>query len=348
MSKLIGLKKETSALIICVICLTVTTLSVSYSMFFGVDDEVSGVSNSIGDIIVDYKEGTNIISENKLSVLSDYKGEKVDSQSLIYIQNNGKLDTTVKFLLEEKNDNKLNANDLKLAIYEFDPSTNISVKVSDTIRLSDTIIVGMENDKVIYSLFDNIIGHSSSGENAKTYTIKYWLDEGSNAINKKENINYELIVIANSDNNLKKVNLSGVLNLNNVAISNATVSLNNGSYKSVSNDLGVFSINNITEGLYTFDIIVNENLVYNGTVKILAGDKTSINLLPLNYINTNKYNKKEIAYKNSSTEYLINNLNKEVKDNKYKLANTYKLEVKNEAIVKINVGDKVIEKMEIN
>ncbi|MFI3260997.1 MAG: carboxypeptidase-like regulatory domain-containing protein [bacterium] len=272
---------------IIVICLTITVIGTSYSVFFDINANENEQVIQTGDLIVKFDNTSSTLTDAYVYPMSDIDGISSGAQSIYYIQNNGTIDASFLFTLTKNESHVLSEKYIKIAIFEYDATTRKSSLISDIIPLSD-VLVTEDGD---YILYNSTIGASSSGENAKTFSIKMWLDEDVPETIIGEDIDLTINVLSEVQEAVMNYNINGyLLDSDSDFISNATISLNNGSYKTTTNESGYYVLYDVRPGTYQLKI-VNGNTMYLKTLVVEESDKVTIDYKNNEYTLKGSYDK---------------------------------------------------------
>ncbi len=309
MDKIKKFKKETMIIAVCVIVLTLTTIGVSYATILDVSSNNANRDINIGNLTVNYSDSSSTLNNDYIKVLTDEEGLEGAAQSTVYIQNNSKVNNFYNisvgydydsFINEENfvdGDNLIPLEYIKLAVFEFDTVNKELNQVSSVISLSETPLKYTDTTDIynnMFSVFTDEINRASSGDNAKTLSIKIWLDESIPEEYKSDEIMLKLNISEISSE--PTANLNG--NLSGVTLSEGTISFLNDSYKTTIDAAGNFTINDIVPGVYPV------------TIQDITGMKYTTNLF-VSSSNT-------ISYEKFITSHTIKE-----NDNIYSIAFTY-------------------------
>lgn len=267
------IKRETTYLVITVICLTVTMISTSYSVFFDVKTNENEQVIETGELVVEFSSSSSSLTSTKLYPLSDEEGVTSSAQSVFYVQNNGSLDASFTFTVTENENNSLSTEYVRLAIFEYDPSDSSTSQISDVIKLSE-VNKNSDGDYILYSLTLNNI---NSGSNGKTYSIKFWMDENSPESAIGETVDLSINVLAEVLNSVMIYDISGYLYTNSGSIlSNATISLNSGSITAETNSSGYYALEDVRPGEYFVKITDSDSNEYFDTLIVTESTNSSV------------------------------------------------------------------------
>lgn len=288
------IKKDTTIFTIFVICLTMTLVGSSYSIFFDVKTNENKQVIQTGELVVEFGSESTSLTSTYLYPLSDSDGVESSAQSVFYVQNNGSIDAAFTFTITKNEVHELSDNYLKFAIFEYDAVTKQSIIVSDIGSLSDVEI----NENGEYIIYTAYVEASSSGNNSKTYSIKFWLDESSandivgQKVDLSINVNSEVL------NSVMHYNINGyVKDSTGTIYSDAVISLNNGSITEKTNSSGFFTLEDLRIGDYAFTITLSDQTTRKGTLTIKEGTSVSTSI-DSGYFVINGSTEKTIEYIN--------------------------------------------------
>ncbi len=263
-------------------------------MFFDIKTDNSNQTITTGNLSVVYGSSTSSIISNNMIPTKDNVGLSNEAQSIIYIQNNSNLDSEFNLTIGYDYSAYLASADysagktliplenIKLAVFEYNTQTSASVRISDIINLGSLPIYDMnENDfhSSTYLVYNSMIERSSSGNSAKTYVIKVWLDEFSPSYSGSGSVYLKLGIESDVTDAKTNYNISGVLKTgSDEVLADADISINNGSKKVTTDATGVYTLSGMREGIYVAKITAADNTVYEGTFVI----KEDINNLTIN------------------------------------------------------------------
>ncbi len=307
------LKKETTVILVSVICLTVMTLGFSYAVFFDIDTSTSNQNIETGTLVVEFGSSTSSIVNNNMLPTPDAVALESESMSTIYLQNNGSLDSdfviTLGYDYEAFNaasspeSNLIPLEFLNTAIFEYNPSTGESVIVSDIVSLADLVPNDLNSET--YNLYQSVIGKSSSGSNAKTYIVRIWLDEFAPEYLSNYKLYLKLGVSAQATEATTNYTVKGVLKENSTNLANANISIQNGYIKTTTDASGNFTLSGLKQGNYNIKIISSSGDTFTGTFSLKESDIESLS----KYVGTHQItygnNIENVAYTYTTS---INNL----------------------------------------
>ncbi len=318
MKSLKKFKKETSIIIISVICLTTMTLGFSYAVFFDIDSSSTNQNIQTGSLIVEFDSSSSAIVNNNMLPTPDEVGVASGNASTIYLQNNGSLDSNFELTIGYDKTSFFEAADytssdkliplefLKLAIFEYNPSSGESTMLGDIVNLAD-LSPSSGADKS-YILYESSIGRSSSGSNAKTYTIKVWLDEYAPSYLSTYKLYLKLGINAGVTEALTDYTINGTLkNTSDAAIANANISIQNGYINTTSDANGNFTITDISEGKYSLKVTDSSGNESYGTFTVLEGSVVGLSKYSQTHTVATGNTLEDIAYTYSTS---INNIKK--------------------------------------
>lgn len=241
-------------MLVTVICLTVTMISTSYSIFFDVKTNQNEQTITSGSLTVQFTEGSSSITGVSIYPEEDDEGLTSTSQSVYYIQNSGTTKANVTFTVTESSNHDSIASDyIKLGIFEYDASSGESTLISDIITLSDCF-VNSDGDLV---LFSSILNSNASS----TYSIKFWLSEYSPESIVGSVIDLELNIESEVLEAVMLYDISGTLSNESGVLNNATISLNNGSITSTTSSDGSYNLYDVRSGEYTVTITLEDGTI---------------------------------------------------------------------------------------
>jgi len=176
------IKRQSTIIAVAVICLTLTTIGVSYALFFQVETNSNNQVVQAGSLDVAYGSGTASISATEFEPLSDDDALLTSSiTGTIYIENKGTLPANYTVKLgndiesfnnrsdKSENDKLISHEHLKVAAY-LDGSL-----VLEPVLLSELETSSDNEDMKI--LFKDIINTTGTGENTATIVLKVWVTE---------------------------------------------------------------------------------------------------------------------------------------------------------------------------
>ncbi len=320
------IKSRNFFIAVCVFVLTISTIGFSYASFFTVKTNSNNQTVTTGTLAVSYGEESSAIQKNNLTGISDAEGLAQSEASLIYIQNTGSLDATFtlnvgydmeNFLARSsyKESDMLTPLDyIKIAVYEYN-GINDETLVVGPITVADLPIYSVNNSDPRYNrysiLFD-VVGSTTSGNATKTYRVKTWLSDKAIAAASYSYFYIDTQIVAEVENAEMNYNFSGVLtDTEGNNLSNATISLQNGSLISTTDESGVFSLNGIYPGTYNVDITYND-VIYSGNLTVVEGSSNNLSSLGTNFVPAENETIYDIANKYKTTLSKIvstNNLN---------------------------------------
>ncbi len=325
-----SLKKESIIMLICVICLTITSLGFSYAVFFDIDTSESEQSIVAGSLIVDYGSSSTSITDNNLVPTPDDIALNSVAQSTIYLQNNGTIDSGVVLTIgydydafvndygESTTEKLIPLEFLNMALFEYDTVNSTNVQISEIIDLGNLPINEMDTSdftSATHVFFKDTIEKSSSGSNAKTYVIKIWLDEFAPEYLSNYKLYLKINVLSEVKDAYTNYNINGNLkNGNNDNLAGATISLLNGSYKAVTDSSGNYSLNGLSEGIYLMNITESNGNTYQGTFELLEKDFQSLNKYNNSHVVSAGNNLTTIAYTYATTTEQLRNVNNYVRN----------------------------------
>ena len=267
-------------ILVCVLALTAISLRVTYASFFTVKTNTTNQIITTGTLDVSFANNSSSISKVLLDRMSDVEGMHQSESSVVYIQNNGNLDSVftldVGYNLAEfssrqgytLNDRLVPIDYIMFAVYEYTGGED--VLIAGPISMSDLPIYRHVNNNYLadrYSLMVGEIGSTSSGNAGRTYKIKSWLSDKAPAAVSYSFFYVNLEIVAEVENAVMSYDISGNLVLDNTSVSNAKVLFHNGSQVSTTNNSGEWSFNNVYPGTYNLDIIYDGN-VYSGNITV--------------------------------------------------------------------------------
>lgn len=309
MSKINDVRDKTGFIALCVICLTISTIGVSYSMFFEVKTPSETNVITTGSLAVSFNSDSSTIFENGILPVSDLEGLQNASQSIVYIQNDSKIPSS--FVIAVGN-NKEKVGDsnvvpfeyIKMAIFEYDPVTRESTQISSVINLADCVFYeafsgDTLNDKLI--VYRSSVDGSSSGNNTKSLSIKVWLDQDADESISNSVLNLNLHVISEATGALTEYSLNGVLQNEDSVLSDATISIDNNFILTTTNSNGEFSISTLREGVYSMKITLKDGSEYYETIEIAEGADTLLSQYATSYTVTDNMSLNNVAYSYNTT-----------------------------------------------
>lgn len=249
--KLKKLKKETMYMMFTVVCLSLTMISTSYSIFFDVKTNKNEQTITTGELTVQFTNST--ISSGYVYPSADEDVNDLTSQSIFYLQNSGTIDGAYTFTVSENDNHELSLDYIKLALFEYNAATSESTMISDIIKLGDCITDENGN----YIIYSSNISSSSSA----TYSVKFWLNEYSPEFIIGETIDLELNIESEVLEAVMLYDFSGTLSNSDGVLSNATISLNNGSITSTTSSSGAYTLNDVRSGTYNVTITLSDGSV---------------------------------------------------------------------------------------
>ncbi len=324
MSKISKLKNEATIIVICVIALTTTTLGMSYAIFFDIGTGTSNQTITTGTLNVEFGSSSSSIVNYNMVPVTDEVGLASEAQSVVYLQNTGSLDTVydlnIGYDLEEYN-NFLTTNPnaklipieyIKIALFEYNNDTMQMELVSDIMTMGDLLVSNtstLDEDTAFYNIYSSSIEKMSSGNNAKTYAVKIWLDEFSS----EEIINYSLFlkfeVVSTIKESLQDYNINAnLLNSDGSNLIGATISIDNGSQTKISDENGLFILNNMRQDTYKINVN-KDNINYVCTFSFKESNENKIGNYLTNHVVTEGQSIQSIANTYSTTVKLIREKN---------------------------------------
>lgn len=283
-------KKDAKIMALCVICLALTTIGVTYSIFFSVKANTNNQTITTGTLSVAYGSSSTSITNNEIMPMTDTEGMAQTSNALIYVQNNGSLNSSYTITIGydyaaftgrsgyATGDELVPLENLRLALYEYDVSDSSLTLLGGVINLGDLPIYTMDsnnnynNTYVIY--YDNV-QNSSSGNNAKTFAVKVWLSDTSQCISGYY-IDLKINIVSGVTESKMNYTVSGTLkDSTDAAVSGATISLQNNSSTATTSSTGAFSLANVREGIYLVNITSGSN-TYSGVLRVIEGSTKSV------------------------------------------------------------------------
>lgn len=268
-----NLKRETTMMLITVVCLTTTMISVSYGIFFDVKTNQNEQVITTGDLSVQISGGESI---SYLYPFSDDVVDSISTQSVYYLQNTGSTNASFTFTVTIGSDNEVALDFIKLAVMEYDSSSRTYSLVSDIITLSNC----SQNEDGDYVLFTESMNSSGSG----TYAVKVWLDENSDESIIGEAVELNVNVLSEVLESVMLYDFSGTLKNSSGNLSDATISLNNGSIVGVTNSSGSYTLSAVRSGTYSVSITLSDGSVIYDT--LIVDEASSVSSLKTNDIYT--------------------------------------------------------------
>ncbi len=282
-------------MMVTVICLTITMISTSYSIFFDVKTNDNEQVIQTGNLSVQFTEGSTSIVQDYLYPLSDAEGVSSTAQSVFYVQNAGTTNAFFTFSVKENDTNTLDLKYVKVAVFEYNPADSTSTQISDVIKLSDCI-VDLEGNLILYST--NINAAVS-----KTYSVKVWIADYSPKTIIQDNLDLKLNIDSEVDESVMSYDISGILKNNDGILTNATISLNNKSYFTTTSSSGEFTLANVRPGTYYVKITLSDNKVIQDKLIIEESNSEAISKEDTVYKITGAANE------SLSIDFTVNNTN---------------------------------------
>lgn len=318
MKKIKNLKSKTKIIMVGVVLFVISSLTFSYSAIFEIKSNTNNQVIKSGDLSVTYGSGSSSVTDLEMLPKSDSDGLDGESASVIYIQNDGSLDSLFTITLsydleglsqmpnytEKEKDLLLPFEYLKMAIFEYDTSTSSMELISDVINVGEAPIfkIGETHLDSSLAVFNSNVKRASSGESIRTLAVKIWIKEDlpDNASGHFVylNVNVESEV---DGANTKYILKGNVKDTNSNNLNNAKVSIQNKSSHAITNSSGNFTLNNrIKEGDYLLTVTYND-LIYNKVITIIEDDSS-------NATNNLTYSEKVVGSSGLSFyKYLYNN-----------------------------------------
>ena len=276
-----SIKRETRIIAVSVILLTLSTLGLSYSAIFEIKSNTNNQVIETGSLSVVYGSSSNAINDLEMLPMSDADGLDNESSSTIYIQNNSTLNSAFTITISYDYNNFISREDfkegdelipfefLKMAVFEYNTGMSSMVQVSSVINLGDVPIYKLGSDYYgnSYAVYNDTVDKSSSGNNAKTYAVKIWIDEDA----PDEATGYFVFLNINVEAEVKEAvmnyNINGIVkNPKGTNAAGAVVELQNSSYKATTVSGGTFTLNGIREGLYALKITYLDNEYFSNLI----------------------------------------------------------------------------------
>ena len=267
-----------------VFILTIFSLQYSYAAFFSVKMNTNNQEITTGTLLVSFgKEGSSITGEAMMP-MGDKEGIDNAESRVVYVQNTGSLSSTytltVGYDMEEytklNNPNSLTPLEyVKVAVYEHNGLNNDTLIVGP-VTVADLPVYtqsATDNRYNRYSiLFDSVEGEvNDNGGSTKTYLIKMWLSEKASPAASHTYFYVNCGVTAEVENAKMAYNIQGVLkDYNDDVVEGATISLQNNSYVTTTNEDGIYTLFGIYPGTYNLDIKYN-GITYSGNLTIEEG-----------------------------------------------------------------------------
>lgn len=220
------IKRQSTVIVLAVICLTVVTISASYALFFQVETNSNNQIVTAGTLDVEYGSGSSSIGATELIPMSD--DEALSSYTMtgtIYVENNGTLPAIYEVDLgndaESFNARSNKADGDKLLSHDY---LRIAAYLNGTMVVEPTTLSSLSsslNTEGFYKLFDGTLNTTGTGESTMTIVIKVWLDESApesvigDYVYLKMNITSEVDDFAAEGGEYKVISGTGALTLNN-------------------------------------------------------------------------------------------------------------------------------------
>lgn len=174
------IKKQSTIILIGVICLTLLVVGTSYALFFQVNTNTTNQVIKSGTLQVTYGNQSSSISATSLTPLSDTEALSSSTMtSTIYIENTGSL--KADYLVKIGND--LDSFEAREGYTESDQLVNhqyirIAAYIDGVLIVKPTTLSSLtvsEGDTDMYNLYSGTLDIASSGNASKTMVIKIWL-----------------------------------------------------------------------------------------------------------------------------------------------------------------------------
>lgn len=278
MNKIKWVKNKTFLLIISVICFTSSTMGISYSIFFQVRTNDKEQVITVGDFDVsgsEYNLDGSIVGG--LIMLDDYDDidyEEIPDKSQLEFSatNTGDMDVVFDFYTK-LNDLSIDLGYVDAALFKEENGTY--VRVSDIITFPE--IMPAEGYKVFSSKISPNVTNN--------YKLKMWLSEYSPEEIISKNVNFSLDFKSDVKNSIMNYDVSGTLkDESETAISGATISIDNGSLKVVTDSNGNYLLNDLRNGTYQMKVTASDKsystilYVHEGPAVSVEGDFNSYTL----------------------------------------------------------------------
>ena len=293
--KLINIVKNRKFIIaFSVFVLTIFTLQYSYAAFFSVKMNTNNQEITTGTLLVSFgAQGSSVIEET-LMPMGDKDGLDNAESRVVNVQNTGTLASTYTLTVgyDMTEYNKLvNPNSLtpleyiKVAVYEHN-GLNDDTLIVGPLTIADLPVytqdtVDSKNNRYAI-LFDSVAGNvNQNGGSTKTYIVKMWLSDKAGPSASDTYFYVNCGVTAEVENAKMTYNIQGVLkDYNDTEVSGATISLQNNSFTTTTNEDGLYTLIDIYPGTYNIDIAYN-GITYSGNLTVEEGNNVAfLNLGP--------------------------------------------------------------------
>lgn len=311
------IKNKNFIIAICVFCLTMLTIGVSYASFFTVKSNPSNQTITTGTLKVTYGSGTSVAAaKENMSSMSDEMGMAQSTASVIYIQNDGSLDSTFNLNIGYDMDNlpsgaKLTPIDyIMVALYEYDTTNKTDTLIVGPIAIADLPIYSVNSDERynIYSLIFSTVSGNTGSNPTKTYKVKTWLSDKAIPAAGNSYFYLKTEVVAEVAEAKMSYNFTGNLTNGSSALSGAVISFHNNSVIVTTDASGNYTINGVYPGVYNVDITYND-VVYSGNLTVEEGTSKSLASLGSTFSGSGIYSIANTYGTTVSKLIKINNLN---------------------------------------
>ncbi len=176
------IKKQSTIILIAVICLTIATIGVSYALFFQVETNSNNQIVTAGSLNVSYGSGSSSINATNLLPMSDE--EALTSSTMtgtIYVENKGSLPAEYEVAIgndiesfeartdKTDTDELLSHDFIRVAAYR---NGELIVEPTTLSSLNKSL-----EDASLYTLFNGTLDITGTGNSTMTIVIKVWIDE---------------------------------------------------------------------------------------------------------------------------------------------------------------------------
>lgn len=317
------IKKRNFLIAVSVFGLTMASIGFSYASFFSVKTNTSDQSITTGTLNVSYGSQSSSIEKTGMSSMSDEEGMSQTESSVIYIQNNGTLDSTYVMNIGydmtnftgrtsySSSDTLTPLDYVSFAVYEYNGADSEDTLVVGPLTIADLPIYKYSSTDSRfnrYSILFDTLGSTSSSTSTKTYKIKTWLSDKAIPAASYTYFYINTEITAEVAGAKMAYTLNGTLIDDTSTLSGATISFHNNSIKTTTSDDGSFALEGIYPGVYNIDIVYN-NVTYRGNLTVEEGTSNSLSSLGTSFTGTNIYSVANTYGTTLSKIILKNNLN---------------------------------------
>ena len=178
------IKRQSTMIIVAVICLTLATIGISYALFFQVETNTNNQIVEAGTLNIQYGAGSSAITATELLPMTDEEALASSTMTgTIYIENAGTLPANYEVKLGDdteafnkridkaENDVLLSHEYIKIAAYLDGELIVAPTKLSDLEYSLD--------DNTMHSLFKESLNITGTGDHTATIVLKVWIDENA-------------------------------------------------------------------------------------------------------------------------------------------------------------------------